>query len=390
VELLNATKMKAGYTMGLKPDGRELLVVVVKGTFTIPKPGEEPQLAPQQAELVMADEFTGEPAVSAMKYESDFPPFKPRCDVLLNGSAYAPGGYPTARVDVGLRVGAMAKTFSVVGNRTWKKSILSLSATDPEPFVKMPISYDNAYGGVDKTYEDERKHRAFIDNPAGKGFHHNTAREIIEGKPLPNTEELDHTVTSSEGRYRPMAFGPIGRAWAPRPKYAGTYDQAWIDNTFPFLPADFDERYFQSAPEDQQIDHPRGGEEVVLLNLTPAGRTSFKLPAIDVPVTFYYKNHEEKPTRAALDTVIIEPDLNRFMLVWRTHVPLKKNMFEMAQVVAGTMPRAWHRARMLGKTWYPSLKELVDERAEARADAAGDDEEDAGTQGRGDAEMAAP
>jgi len=51
-------------------------------------------------------------------------------------------------------------------------------------------------------------------------------------------------------------------------------------------------------------------------------------------------------------------------------IPLKKNMFEMAQVVAGTMPRAWHRARMLGKTWYPSLKELVDERTAERADSA--------------------
>jgi len=365
MELLNATKMKAGYTMGLKPDGREVLVVVVKGTFTIPRPGQEPQLAPEQADLVMADEFTGEPGLSATKYESEFPPFKPRCDVLFNGSAYAPGGNAATRVDVGLRVGSMSKTFTVVGNRTWKKSLMFLSATNPEPFVKMPISYDNAYGGVDKTHEDESKHRAFIDNPAGKGFHHNTAKEVIEGKPLPNTEEIGRSVSSPDGKYHPMALGAIGRAWAPRPKYAGTYDQDWIDNTFPFLPADFDERYFQAASEDQQIDHPRGGEEVVLLNLTPAGRTSFKLPTIDVPVTFYYKNYEEKNTKANLDTIIIEPDLNRFMLVWRTHVPLKKNMFEMAQVVAGTMPRAWHRARMLGKTWYPSLEHLISERQAA-------------------------
>ena len=35
-------------------------------------------------------------------------------------------------------------------------------------------------------------------------------------------------------------------------------------------------------------------------------------------------------------------------------------MFEVAQVVAGRMPRGWYRARELGKTYYPSLKELVD------------------------------
>ena len=53
------------------------------------------------------------------------------------------------------------------------------------------------------------------------------------------------------GAYRPMALGPVGRGWRPRLSYAGTYDQHWIDEVFPFLPADFDDRYYQAAPEDQ-------------------------------------------------------------------------------------------------------------------------------------------
>jgi hypothetical protein len=36
MELVNSTRMVAGYTMGLEPSGRELLVVAVKGTFQIP------------------------------------------------------------------------------------------------------------------------------------------------------------------------------------------------------------------------------------------------------------------------------------------------------------------------------------------------------------------
>ncbi len=375
MELLNATKMKAGYTMGMKPDGRELLVVVVKGTFAIPKAGEEPQLAATQADLVMADEFTGEPAFSAMRYESDFPPFKPRCDVLFNGSAHAPNAFPVPKLDVGLRIGTMTKSLSVVGHRRWKKGLVFVSSTPPEPFVKMPFSYDNAFGGVDKTHPDKAKHGIFVPNPAGRGFHSNLAKEAVEGKPLPNTEELGKTVSSPAGTYRPMAFGPIGRSWQPRPKYAGTYDQNWLDNAFPFLPADFDERYYQSAPEDQQIAHPKGGEEVVLLNLTPEGRTTFKLPAIEVPVTFYYKTRDELETKANLDTIIIEPDLNRFILVWRSTIPLKRNIFEIAQVVTGKMSPAWYRARKLGKTWYPSLKELVDERRASRVESAESTEE---------------
>ena len=85
MQLLNATKMQAGYTMGMQPDGREVLVVVARGTFQIPKTGEEPTLAHNQTPIVEADTFTGEPGFSAPVYESDFAPVKPRCDVLLLG-----------------------------------------------------------------------------------------------------------------------------------------------------------------------------------------------------------------------------------------------------------------------------------------------------------------
>jgi hypothetical protein len=363
MDLLNATRMRAAYTMGLRPDGRELLVVVVKGTFDIPKsPAETPKLSARQAEIVMADEYTGEPGLSAPKYESDFAPSKPRCDVLLNGSAYAPGGEPAKRIKVGLRVGGMQKMFSVVGNRFWRKWLIFIWRTSAQPFVKIPISYDNAFGGVDKSNPNEKKHRYYPTNHAGKGFHWNLKKGAIDRKPLPNTERLGSQVYWPRSkRHRPMAFGSVARGWQPRPKLGGTYDQNWMDNIFPFLPPDFDERYYQAAPADQQIDFLRGGEEVEMLNLTPQGKTCFRVPKIEMPVTFYLENGEEKEVQAINDTIIIEPDQNRFILVWRTARPLKKNMFEVAQAVVGKMPRAWYRAREMGKKWYPSLKELVDE-----------------------------
>lgn len=370
MDLLNATKMRAAYTMGVKPDGRELLVVVVKGTFDIPKSsGDTAELAAQQAGMVMADEFTGEPGLSAPKYESDFAPFKPRCDVLLNGSAYAPDGEPAKRVKVGLRLGGMQKMFSVVGNRFWRKWFVFIWKTGAEPFVKMPISYDNAFGGVDKSNPDEKKHRYYPTNHAGKGFHWDLKKDAIDHKPLPNTERTGSPVRWPRSkRHRPMAFGSVGRGWKPRPKFGGTYDQNWMDNIFPFLPPDFDELYYQAAPEDQQIDYLRGGEEVETLNLTPQGKTSFRVPKIEMPVTFYLKNGEKKEVQAINDTIIIEPDANRFMLVWRTALPLRKNVFEVARAVVGRMPRAWYRAREQGKKWYPSLRELVDERRAKRGE----------------------
>ena len=46
----------------------------------LPAAQRESGKADKQAELVMADEFTGEPGISAVRYESDFAPWKPRCD----------------------------------------------------------------------------------------------------------------------------------------------------------------------------------------------------------------------------------------------------------------------------------------------------------------------
>jgi hypothetical protein len=246
----------------------------------------------------------------------------------------------------------------VVGDRHWESNLSGVRASTPEPVITKQFSYDVAFGGLDNHHEDPSKHVAFMKNPVGCGFHKHLKSEWVDGSSLPNTEELNHPVEAADGNYAPMAFGPVGRGWASRLPYAGTYDQNWIDNTFPFLPADFDDAYYQAAPLDQQIVYPRGGEEVVLVNLTPGGQTAFKLPQIEVPVVFFRKKGERHETQAVIDTIVMEPDKGIFTLTLRASLPLKKNMFEIPQVLAGRMSPAWWRARELGKTYYPSLAHL--------------------------------
>src|SRR5579885_443344 len=134
MNLTNATKFPAACTMGMEPSGRQLLVVVVKATYFIPESGGKPSPAPQQLPLVRADVFAGDPGLSAPVAESDFAPRKPKCDVILNGSAYAPGGKPAEVVPVLLQVGSMSKSFNVVGNRAWVKDVFSWRHTHPVPF----------------------------------------------------------------------------------------------------------------------------------------------------------------------------------------------------------------------------------------------------------------
>lgn len=345
MELINSTRMVAGCTMGMEPSGRELLVVVVKGTFAIPtEQGAALKLHAEQLPLVMSDEFHGEPGLSAPKYEVDFAPRKLRCDVLLNGSAHAPEGKPAERVTVGIRIGNWSKSFAVVGDRFWY-SAGGIRSTAPKPFTTMPISYDRAFGGSDLRHEDPAQHAAFMFNPSGRGFHKHKIPEWLHASPLPNTEERDRAVTSPDGAYRPMAFGPIGRHWEPRYKYAGTYDQKWQDEIFPFLPPDFDEQYYQAAPPDQQLSKPVGEQRVTLLNLTEDGRRDFLLPHFEAPIHVFPKKGARENLTAELDTIVIEPELERVTMSWRVARPLKRNIFEIAQVLVGRKGSDWWQRR---------------------------------------------
>ncbi|CAI8993813.1 DUF2169 family type VI secretion system accessory protein [Pseudomonas chlororaphis] len=360
MELLNASKLLAAYTQGLAPDGRESLVVVAKGTFNLPLDGRAATLADTQQPLLMADTFLGEPGLSAPLQEMDFAPVKPCCDVLVRGKAYAPGGRPVTQLTAGIRVGRMSKAFSVLGPRQWQSGLLGVAPGLPQPFTEQDISYARAFGGSHPIANDPRLRHCYLDNPIGCGWYPRSADSAdIVGMPMPSTEELGKPIDSPSGNFRPMALGPIGRGWPQRARFAGTYDEAWLADCFPFLPADFDQRYFQAAPEDQQTHYLRGGEDVLLLNLTPQERAGFRIPEMQVPVTFFLKKGGHETVQAVIDTLLIDTDTQRVEITWRTSRPLKRNLFEIAQVLVGSMSTGWWRARELGKDYYPSLSALV-------------------------------
>lgn len=347
MELINDTRLVAGYNMGLEPSGRELLVVVIKGTFVLPKSGEEARLHEEQLPLVMADTFTGKPGFSAPVHEVDFAPRKRSCDVLLLGSAHAPKGREVTRMQVGVRVGPMTKTCQVVGDRVWQTGLGGISASAPRAFTEMPVSYDVAFGGSDRNSEDETEHDAYLPNPVGRGWHKHLKSVWVDGRPLPNTEEPGKSASSPSGKYTPTAFGPLGRGWPQRARYAGTYDQQWLDDVCPFLPKDFDERYYQAAPADQQMSLPKGPMDVVLSGFTRDGSRQFVLPHFDAPVSVFPKRGQPEDCAAAIDTIVFEPNHERFTMSWRVSRPLKKSMHEIAQVLVGRKNRLWWQEQTL-------------------------------------------
>lgn len=126
-----------------------------------------------------------------------------------------------------------------------------------------------------------------------------------------------------EGSASPAGFGPLAPHWQPRVAFAGTYDEAWRNDRQPLLPADFDDRFYQCAPQDQQTpSFLRGGEPVVLYHLTPGGELRFSLPKLFLGfVTQFSDRSREVHQDRRLHTVIIDTDGPRVSLVWHTALP---------------------------------------------------------------------
>lgn len=345
--------MEAGLTVATDKEGRDHCVIVVKGTFTLDEQGT-PILAEEQVPFVYADAHYGDPGETAIQYECDFAHFKPRCDVLVVGSAYAPDGQPAKRVRVSLAVGSVNKSFEVVGDRVWDKILLSVTPSEPKPFLSMPITYDRAFGGVDIDAKNPDKIRTYTLNPVGVGYYPLTKRKARVGKPLPNTQQSRCRISSTTGKYKPMSFGSIGRNFAARVPFAGTYDKNWLDNICPFLPPDFDPMYFQSAPADQQVPHLRGGEPVRCINMNPQGGFEFSVPRVEVPILYRFRD-KDISGEPKIDTLIVEPDQDRFILIWRASTPVGRKLNALREIVVGREPRK----RSGSKRRFKSLAEFI-------------------------------
>ena len=353
--VVGSKRLAGGAIVALDVSGREHLVLVAKATWSIPAPGERPRpLLPQP--LAMADVFVGEPGKSAMLYGTDYARFKPRCDVLFNATAHVPAGQPVTDLLVAWQVGTLKKGLRVVGPRTWRKRLGLVSLTKPEPFTQMPLHYGLAFGGS-RTYrkghgdDAQTLTEAHLANPEGVGwFGRHTAGEVDEA-PAPNLEALDDPVTRPDGKHQPAAFSAVARHWEPRRQYAGTYDDAWQKNVFPFLPEDFDERFHQCAPEDQQMDYPKGGEPVTLRNLmAERDHVQFNLPAFDtVQFRALRKDYSTEMPQPLVDTLYFEPDEGRFSAVWRASVPIRRRLQEFSTVAIGPVDPAWWEAVQSGQ-----------------------------------------
>lgn len=283
MEIINGTPFQVeAMPFSNGPEGGNILTVIVKGTFKI-VPGGTAELAEEQIPIAFGDEVFDEKEGGCVKFESDIVPFKPRADIALVGKAYSPGGKPVQVLDVALCVGDMQKIIRVFGDRKWKypTKLMPIAVTKPEMFTEMDIVYERAFGGVDLKGGGYCK-----ENLVGRGFITKKLTDAVNDTLLPNIEDPEDLIKSWNDRPKPAGFGFYGRTWMPRAGYLGTYDEKWRKERSPEQPEDFKFDYYNAAHPDLQVcGYLKGDEEMKLVNLTPDGHLSFKLPGITPMVT---------------------------------------------------------------------------------------------------------
>jgi hypothetical protein len=426
-EVENHTPWPSQYFQHVDPNGEAFHVMVTRISYslrgmdfaqlTAPTPA---LLAPEdQLALREADEYLGDVNVSSVIQESDFAPYKPKCDVLLvNAKAYTPDGKPAQRWAAGFRFGTqfgnqIEKKFVVTGPRQFERSLSSLGTLapcEPEAVASVPLCYELAFGGPaliahDAQLESWVEHsvlqanaqqrqassavkndanklgqlgQVLLDampefyptNPIGSGRqpqliadleremtqlaeHANTcgAESGISAQILdkthernlhkspysaPQVEAFEQPYNGEQQTYPVIGVGPIGRWWHPRITLAGTHDAAWKATQWPKSPLDHDYRYWNCAPEDQQIDYPQGGEEVTLVNLTPplaplavgpnAGQrptVRFALPKQDLQLLVRLEVGAMLFAPMHIDTVIIDFATGTLSIVRRATISAK-------------------------------------------------------------------
>lgn len=325
MDLINTSQMEFAYIVGKIMPPQCSITLIVKGTFDLSMDQKvtlaEEQLSPTGDEFYEDDEdMQGGP-----RYASDFAYFKPRADLLLVGKCYAVKEENVMAQQCAFQVGAYSKALMVFGNRYWKRGLLGATPSDPEPFVKMDLRYENSYGG-----------NGYPRNPVGKGY---GKQETVSGKKqrlLPNILNLDDTPASPNARFDPAGFGPLGITWQQRQSLLGTYKGDYLKIHWPWFPADFDWGYFNSAPADMQVEgYLRGDEKLFFENVHPEySQYTSELPGLKARcflnkrVNSEHTSFQFDEVQLNMDTLWVDMETRKLVLIWRGWTPVQSEDLE--------------------------------------------------------------
>jgi hypothetical protein len=225
--------------------------------------------------------ISGEPMETRCgTFPGDTPFLTGGVDVFVVGSAWAPHGEPVDGLRVEIRVGErFERAIQVWGDRTWIPVGGGLKASDPEPFVSMPLTWERAFGGK-ATHEDGEL--PYPSNPEGIGYF--LSPDEARGGPLPNLEDPDAPINSFEDHPDPVGAAPYPKEWALTGLNATELD----------LEDEANQRMTRLKPLIFNAAHPRmivppadapsAGDLVEVTHVTPDGPLRFAVPDLSFHV----------------------------------------------------------------------------------------------------------
>ncbi|MGO4870157.1 MAG: DUF2169 domain-containing protein [Roseiarcus sp.] len=329
-------------------DSIEMAVLSVRGAFELVN--DAPLLlAEKQDELELVDRYSGDdPHESSLIRTADLTPYKPASDITVLAAAFAPGGVPKPRWAVGVTIGAVEKVVTVFGPRYWlpdhtfdnpkvaareivvKKRNWKMSTSAPAAVA--PLTWRQAFGGkLPRPADAEGIPDRCPTNGLGCGLV--DAEHSPYGVPLaaPTVEDpADPIIDWGRRDHQPQGFAPIPPWWRQRQQYAGTYDEAWVQDRHPILPEDFDYRFYQYAPPG--LIYPgylRGDETLVLGRMHPDfEQVRVQLPSLHLFATVRWRDGWLEQAALVLDGVHVDffSHLAKAHLTWRCWVPRREGV----------------------------------------------------------------
>jgi hypothetical protein len=280
---------------------------VAKATYRLE--AGEAQLSAEQDPIVYADTFWDDDPARSLRAPSDFAIAKRRADVVLIGSAFAPGGAPVHRLVANLGAGELEKTFEISADR-WVDIRDELH--EGAPFVSMPLVWERAANDGDGR------------NPPGRS----PVRDGFGRLHLPNLGPVAHSPSPPDWSVPLVGVGPVAPSWPQRTmglgeagaslratRFGAVWPEAWIEHG---VPEDADFSFFQVAPADQQLERLPTDLHVVLENLSPKSAIlGTRLPGHRVRG---FAGPSATEVEFSCDTLVVDTDRQVATLTWRATI----------------------------------------------------------------------
>lgn len=260
-------------------------------------------------------------------------------EVMVLAAAYAPRGRPVREMTAVLQFGDQLRELSVTGDRTWVKAEEGWAMTEPDPFMRMPLSWSRAFGGsaeiwIDATSPLEVQHPY---NSDGRGFDPTAYTDGVEktfgcpeGFPrivydwaAPNVEHPARRVSARTDQPEPCCWAPMPLTLGLRIKPTGDAVAAEADATGGapdplerMKRASEGESTFWFAHPDLRLPIPDKGTPIQLSGCHPEGDWRFQWPDLRV-VADYVLGDRTGMRPLTAQAALLLPDQGRVAITYR-------------------------------------------------------------------------